>query len=59
MRGGENIHHELTIPDIEFKGTITISVTFKSALGPPGTEVRFLHYTGSGLEELRRRVTLI
>jgi hypothetical protein len=38
--------------DTEFNGTITVSVPFKDALVPPGSEVKLLHYTGSGWEDV-------
>jgi hypothetical protein len=38
--------------DSEFKGTITVSVPFKDALIPAGSDVKLLHYTGSGWEDI-------
>jgi hypothetical protein len=44
-------------PDSEFKGTMTVSVPFKQALVPSGSEVRLLHYTGSGWEDVTTQST--
>jgi hypothetical protein len=44
--------------DVQFNGTIIVSTPFKSSLLSQGSDVRLLHYTGSGWEDVTTQADL-
>jgi hypothetical protein len=44
--------------DTEFKGTVTVSIPYKASLLSPGSDVKLLHYTGSGWEDVTTQADL-